>query len=430
MSLEIELKRENEKRDENRLVLEQLAGKVERNDNVWSEEDKAAYDAAVAIENETSTKIENIQRSLELKQRAYLNNQSSKPAATPVAAPSRISRSIGEEEQNILLQAHILTASGRGDMVTSKQRKVVSALGYNPNYTTISRSQSLGDNATGGYLAVNSVFEAIEKRVISYGGLKQAASVKSRPNGTPYHIIPADNTGREAIIVGENTDGTPEDVEFSAPINFKAIKFRSDIVPISNELLTDTNVDIKQFFVNELSESIFKGSEKKFLTGNGTTEPGGIITEADEGVTCASATAITLAEVKKLVESIDQHYRIGASFMMHEAVYSKLCELVYSDSRLVLGDWINGFVKQILGYPVLINNLMDPAITANKTPIIFGQLSKFEIGDVTVGGSPYQLKILNERYAEQDAVGMMMFYRTDSHLRNTWAVKKLKMAAS
>jgi len=195
-------------------------------------------------------------------------------------------------------------------------------------------------------------------------------------------------------------------------------------VKITQELLTDSAFNMAQFVGDKVGERISRVSNQKFTTGPGTNTPYGIVTELAAGssgseyVTTTNTDSITPSDVDKLVHAVDPAYREpGVAFMMHDDVYKSL-KGEQEDSKTLnvwAGDeWthVEDGVPHLGPYPVAINQDMSSTVTSGDNTILFGQLGKYIIREV----NEMRLKVLEERYAENDEIAYIAFMRNDGHL--------------
>jgi HK97 family phage major capsid protein len=115
---------------------------------------------------------------------------------------------------------------------------------------------------------------------------------------------------------------------------------------------------------------------------------------------------------------VDPAYRSNGKFMLSDAALKMVRKILipqYSGDTagapLWQPDFRVGAPDQILGFPYVINQSMTAPATTVKS-IIFGDLSKYLIRDVR----DFELKRLDERFAEYHQVAFLAFLRTDGDL--------------
>ena len=140
---------------------------------------------------------------------------------------------------------------------------------------------------------------------------------------------------------------------------------------VSNKLKDNTDINVVDFVVNQVAESIAEKLEKEFVTGS--TKIIGI-TSATKGITAASATAITYDELVSLKHSLKQRFRANARWIMNPATYTALCKLKDGNGQ----PYFKEDEYKILGLPVIESDSM-PTIAASAKAIVCADLSGYTI---------------------------------------------------
>lgn len=249
-------------------------------------------------------------------------------------------------------------------------------------------------------------------------------------NDLPF---PTNNdTGNVGELLSENSDAfaNATDATFGQ-VTFKAYKFSSKPMKVSNELLNDSGIDMPSLLGELLGTRIARIVNTYFTTGTNSGQPQGIVAGASAGKTTASATAITFPEIIDLEHSVDAAYRKSPSarFMLHDLVLANIKKLTIgstsNDSRpLWQPGYTQGAPDTIDGFQYLINNDMASSVATTNITMLFGDMSKFAIRQVR----NVVFKRLDERYADYDQTAWLLFVRMDSKYKNTTAIKKLTQA--
>lgn len=293
----------------------------------------------------------------------------------------------------------------------------VSALGDDDRRAVASRIQAAGNVGTssaGGYTVAPGFMADLLVAQKAFGGMRQVARVINTDTGVDLAWPTMDDTANVATIVGENTAGAAgTDLAFGSKA-LKAWMYRSGYLVLSLELLQDSAFDFDTLIRDALAMRFARGQNPHFTTGDGTTQPQGVITGATSGVVApvGSTVSVTTASLIDLEHSVDPAYRKGASLMMNDASFKNIKKLVDTQNRpLFLPGFTVGAADTILGYPVVINQDV-ASMAANAKSILFGNFSNYVIRDVM------GLKVtrLNERFAENGQVGFIAFERTDGRL--------------
>lgn len=288
-------------------------------------------------------------------------------------------------------------------------------------------TQVVGTTTLGGYLVPPGYLYEIERKMASYSGILQAASVFYTDMGNTITMPTEDDTSTSAVLIAEAGAFTIQDLTFGQ-IQFDAYKYGT-AAKVSYELMQDAGFDVGAEITNSFSSRFGRKLNTDCTTGDGSGKPNGVVTASTLGKTAASASAITFNEMLDLLHSVDPAYRDAPNcgFMMHDNVLAALKKI-----QLGTGDvtplWMpsvrEGEPDKILGKRYWINQGMASSIATATKVVLFGDFSKYRIRivkDMTVVR-------LNELYAANGLVGYQAYMRFDGELVNSAAVKHLVTA--
>ena len=273
------------------------------------------------------------------------------------------------------------------------------------------RDQTVGTPAAGGYL-VETFLGPFEVARLAFGGMREVSTILRTATGGDYSFMTTDDTSNTGAYIAEGAAISEQDVTIGR-ITLHAYKVHSKLIQVSYELLRDSVVDIPSFLGQRMGERIGRIENTAFTTGNGAAYPFGITNRTTLGVTAASATAITADELIDLEHSVDPAYRVaGCRWMFNDSTLKAIRKLKDGNGQYLWSMGISGGVPATIDtFPYTINQSMASIATGNKT-IIFGQLTKYHIRDV----AEVRLRRLDERYAENDLTGFVMFAANDGNL--------------
>lgn len=275
-----------------------------------------------------------------------------------------------------------------------------------------SRATNIASGATLGLeLVPDEMMLALEVARLAYGGMREVSTIISTSGGGPMPMPTMNDTAIEGIEVPEDTL-VPDAALTFGQVTLGAYKYSSRIVPISVELLQDSNTPMPALIGAALGDRLGRITNRRFTTGTGVAQPRGITLDSfASGVTAAVANTISFTEMLTLIHSVDPAYRANARFMMHDTIFQRIQQQVDSQARpLWLPNLIATEPGTYMGYPFTINQHMPVAAAAKG--VLFGDLSKYHIRD-TLGVT---LLRLNERYAEFLRVAFLAYLRTDGRL--------------
>lgn len=196
------------------------------------------------------------------------------------------------------------------------------------------------------------------------------------------------------------------------------------LVLISRKLINNSQFDVTNFIVNEMSEHIARFIEGELL--NGTTSKVTGLSTLTNSMTAASATAITADEIITMKGNIKDVYQNNAIWIMNPATRNALRLLKDQMGRYLLNDDISApFGTTLLGKPVYVSDNM-PTIAAGNTAIYYGDMS----GIATKFSEDINIQILRERYADQHAVGAIGWLDFDGKVADAQKITKLVMKNS
>lgn len=287
------------------------------------------------------------------------------------------------------------------------------------------RAQSL-TNSAGGYTVPQDFAGQVELALKAYSGIRNACTVMQTASGNSLPWPTVNDTTNSGALITENTADSEQDVTFGVA-TFAAYTFTSRIVRVSMELMQDSGVDIGALLGALLGERLGRATAGYYSTGTGSSQPQGFVAGATLGKTAASATAVTYDELVALKHSVDPAYRIGAKWVMNDAILAVVKGLKDLGGRPLWQPNVAESVPATLdGDAYVIDQGMTSAMTTGQKIVAYGDLTKFVIRDVL----GYQLVVLRELYAANRQVGFNMFMRTDSRLINagTGPIKYLALA--
>ncbi|MCP4867060.1 MAG: phage major capsid protein [Alteromonas sp.] len=260
-----------------------------------------------------------------------------------------------------------------------------------------------------------------------FGGVANIATIIETDSGAPISWPVSDGTAEEGEMVGENSQTGEEDITFSE-VSLGAKKLSSKIIRVSNELLTDSGVDISAYIARRIGTRIGRGEAKQLIMGSGSgNNINGLLGQANKGKTAAGTGAITWEEFLGLKHSVDPAYRMGNTrWLWNDTTLLAVKTMKDGQGRpLWLPDVAGVTPATFDGDQYQIDQAM-PNIGAGLSPVAYGDFSAFQIRRVRY----MVLKRLVEKYADYDQTGFLAFHRFDAVLEDLAAVKRLEMAAA
>jgi HK97 family phage major capsid protein len=291
-----------------------------------------------------------------------------------------------------------------------------------------SRGLSFGSSAHAGYLVpTNTSF---------YGQVVKAMSAVLDINAAGFRQVTTDDAGDMPIPSVDDLDNelssmmefaTAEATDITVGIRtLRAHLFSSGFVKVSRKLaLTGT---VEAIVTDTLGERLGRTLSRVLTVGLGTAgEPQGIVTGSSLGHTATAAAAVTVDDLLELQHSMDAAYRRRGKFFMNDSTLLAIRKLRDSEDRPVFSQsYTVGQPDMLLGSPVVIAPHM-ANLGAGAKPIVFADPSQFL---VRRAGQSFFLQRLEERFADQHAIGFLLYLFCDSLVLDDRGVKHMQMAAS
>ena len=285
------------------------------------------------------------------------------------------------------------------------------------------RALGIGTPSAGGYLVPETMQRQIERRLAEISPVINLVTRIRTTSGEDLMIPTVDDTANSATIVSENTALAEQDVSFGQ-IKIGAYTYSTGIVRISLQLMQDSAFDLEAFLAEVFADRLARALQDHITSGDGTTQPEGILTAIPSGQIVQGATgqttSVTYDDLVDLVHKVDPAYRSSqrAAFMMHDATAAALKKLKDSNGRPLWQDGLQaGEPARLLGYRVIVCNAMPPMAAGAKS-IIFGDFSKYVLREV---GSGLVVRRLDERYAEYLQTAVLGFARYDGRVLQPYA---------
>ena len=260
-----------------------------------------------------------------------------------------------------------------------------------------------------------------------------------------YDICPVLERSSKYNVKGTLTipyydDASPEDhitvayaTEFSALASHVG-EFKSTIsltgflagalVKVSRSLINNSQFNIVDHVIDLMAEAIARFIEKELLDPSAPVTKVKGLYSLTNGVTAASATAITADEVIKLHDKVKDLYQQNAIWIMSPATRTALRLLKDEMGRYLLNDDVSTpFGTSLLGKPVYVSDNM-PDIATGKVVIFYGDFK----GLATKFNEDINIQVLRERYADEHADGVIGFFEMDATVENQQMIAKLTMA--
>lgn len=289
------------------------------------------------------------------------------------------------------------------------------------NNDAIIQCLATGKDEMGGYLVPDSMEKQIVHALAENNVIRRLATV-IHTEGWDYRI-PLLASMSDAQWLSENYALPMAKATFDNRV-LKAHKLDM-MVQVCEDLVKDAGVDMKAFLSEAFAEQIASAEEDAFINGDGAYKPLGLLANnsAETGVVAHESSALTAEEIITLYYALDEKYRQNAVFMMHEDTAKALRLLKDENGHYLWREALGGEPDRLLGRPVYLSRFM-PKMAAGAKPVLFGDLSKYWIGD----RGNRSLCRFDELFAEQGQIGYRMTEYVDGKLILHESVKVIQMA--
>lgn len=283
--------------------------------------------------------------------------------------------------------------------------------------------QATNPGNVGGYLIPPGYRAVMTEALKAYGGLYNHANVIHTATGNPLQWPSNDDTANKGAILDENTAVTTVQVTWGTK-SIGAFTYSSNQVLVSLQLLQDSAFDLDTWLPRKLGERLGRATADHFVTGTGTAQPEGILTNATAGVTAASG-SLSYDNLIDLEHSVDPAYRASNNcrWLFNDGTLAVIRKIKDGYGRpLWVPIPVPGMSATVNGQPYTIDQSMPGVGTGNKS-VAFGD---FHAGYLIRQVLDMQLARLAERYAEKLQVGYFAFMRLDAKVDDARAYSVLQ----
>ena len=288
---------------------------------------------------------------------------------------------------------------------------------------------STSGDGYGGYTIDSVIGPDISKAMSAYGGIFGPSRIYNTPKGNQIEWPTLDDTSNSGALEPEAaalTDSPPATDPAFGQVLLNAYKYNSGMIKVNRELIEDSEFDIAQFILRDvLYERVMRKLNSEATLADGSSKPQGAVTAAVYGH-ASDDTLATYSDIVSAVHSLNYDYRRNGTVMVSDGGLAELRKVVGSDGHPVFQvDPTGAAPGTILGLPVVVNNSMaDPAAAAKW--MLVGDFSRFVIRMV----GNFRLIRVDELYAANDQIGLVVLARMDSALLNSGAIKYVYKSAT
>ncbi|MET9086158.1 phage major capsid protein [Streptomyces sp. NPDC004237] len=292
----------------------------------------------------------------------------------------------------------------------------------NPEGPIDYRTLTKGTASAGGNTVPTSFYDRLIAHLIEVSAIMQAGATILNTNSGEVIQVPKTTAHSSAAIVTEGNTISASDPTFGQ-IPLGAYKYGT-LIQVSRELLDDTGVDLEGYLASQAGRALGNAFGAHAITGTGTSQPRGVVTDATLGVTGGSGVggAFSGDNIIDLFYSVIAPYRASQSckWIMKDSTVGAARKLKDTTGQYIWQPSLTaGAPDMLLGKPVLTDpNVAGVALSAKS--VLFGDFSQFFVR--FAGGVRFER---SDDYAfNSDLVTFRALMRADSSLVDlTGAVK-------
>lgn len=173
---------------------------------------------------------------------------------------------------------------------------------------------------------------------------------------------------------------------------------------VSVSLINNSQFDIVNYVVNKVAESIALFLEKEIINGAGSTAMTGVLNDTLVKTVETAGDVPTADEFIAVQVEVPQAYQAGCAWLVSNKTLLDMRQMKDENGRYFLqNDLTNGFGYTFLGKPVMVSDQM------TNTNVVYGDFSGYFI-NIHENAS---IKVLNEKYADEHAVGVVAWLEVD-----------------
>lgn len=241
------------------------------------------------------------------------------------------------------------------------------------------RSLTKGTATAGGNTVPTSFYDRLIAHLVETAAIMQAGvTVLNTASGETVQV-PKTTAHSSAAIVTEGAAISASDPTFGQ-VPLGAYKYGT-LIQVSRELLNDTGVDLEGYLAMQAGRALGNAFGAHAITGTGTGQPRGVVTDATLGVT--GSTGVVGAFTADNL--IDLHYSVIAPYRQSNACYWLMRDATVGAARKLkdtTGQYLwqpslqAGAPDMFLGKPVLTDpNVAATALSAKS--VLFGDFSQY-----------------------------------------------------
>lgn len=246
------------------------------------------------------------------------------------------------------------------------------------------RQLNTGTAAEGGDTVPTSFFGQLVAHMIETSSILRAGATVLNTAGGEDLQIPKTTGHSTASIVDEGDPIGSSEPSFGQ-VTLGAYKY-GILLQVSRELIMDDGVDLEGYLARQAGEALGNGFGQHAIVGTGSSQPWGLVTRADAGVTGADGVSAPTAEnLIDLKFSVIEPYRRSqaAVWLMRDATLAEVRKLrdesggsAGTGQFLFQPSLIAGEPDTLLGHRI-VTDPFPPEVGESAESVVFGDVSRY-----------------------------------------------------
>ena len=283
-------------------------------------------------------------------------------------------------------------------------------------------AQSGGTDNKGGFAVPDPLSNALINLLEDYGVARQAC--QRIVMSSDSWAVPKVTAQATVYYPAEAASITESDLTF-AQVSLSATKLAA-LVKMSSEVSEDAVISMVDTVSQSIAYSIAIAEDDNLFNGVASgVNANGIAGDSDvDDTNVASLGALALTDITACASGIGNPVR-GAnnSFYVNPSVYhGQIRDLVNAAGGNTIADLEGGQQPLLMGYPVVLTNILPAAPASGELVAVFGDL---RLGCYFGDRRSLTFKTLNELYAANDQIGIQATERIDIKVANPEVLSKI-----
>lgn len=276
----------------------------------------------------------------------------------------------------------------------------------------------------GGYLMPRNVRAGIIEKLVEFSPVRALASIETIGGGDNLEVPKEGSVNFDDGWVSERQD-RPETASGTFALDRIPTHEQYAKPRATQKMLDDTSFDVEGWISRKVNQRFGKREGAAFISGNGVTQPEGLLTNADiVVVNSGDANLLTADGLVKLFYALPEPYAVNGTWLMKRGTVQAIRLFKDLNNQYIwqpaLGDKTP---STILGQPYREAIDMD-AVAANKFPVLFGD---FKAGYAIVDRQG--IRVLRDPYSAKPYVEFYTTRRVGGQVILAEAIVKQKVAA-